>query len=32
VALALIPVTPPGIPIIAACLGALLGLRERRTP
>jgi 4-azaleucine resistance transporter AzlC len=30
VALALIPVTPPGIPIIAACLGALLGLRERR--
>jgi 4-azaleucine resistance transporter AzlC len=29
VALALVPVTPPGIPIIAACLGALLGLRER---
>jgi 4-azaleucine resistance transporter AzlC len=31
VALALIPLTPPGIPIVAACLGALLGLRERRT-
>jgi 4-azaleucine resistance transporter AzlC len=30
VALVLIPFTPPGIPIIAACLGALLGLRGRR--
>lgn len=30
VSLALIPFTPPGIPIIAACLGALLGLRGRR--
>ncbi len=29
IALALIPVTPPGIPIIAACAGALLGLRRR---
>jgi 4-azaleucine resistance transporter AzlC len=29
VALVLIPVTPPGIPIIAACAGALLGLRGR---
>jgi 4-azaleucine resistance transporter AzlC len=27
VALVLIPVTPPGIPIIAACVGALIGLR-----
>jgi 4-azaleucine resistance transporter AzlC len=27
--LVLIPFTPPGIPIIAACLGALLGLRGR---
>lgn len=32
VALALIPFTPPGIPIVAACLGALLGLFRRRTP
>lgn len=30
VSLALIPFTPPGIPIIAACLGAFLGLRRRR--
>lgn len=30
VSLVLIPFTPPGIPIIAACLGALLGLRGRR--
>jgi 4-azaleucine resistance transporter AzlC len=29
IALALIPVSPPGIPIIAACAGALLGLRRR---
>jgi 4-azaleucine resistance transporter AzlC len=30
VALVLVPFTPPGIPIIAACLGALLGLRGLR--
>ena len=30
VCLALIPFTPPGIPIIAACLGAFLGLRGRK--
>ena len=30
IALALIPVSPPGIPIIAACAGALLGLRRSR--
>jgi len=30
VSLVLIPFTPPGIPIIAACLGALLGLGGRR--
>jgi predicted branched-subunit amino acid permease len=29
IALALIPVSPPGIPIIAACAGAMLGLRRR---
>jgi predicted branched-subunit amino acid permease len=29
VSLALVPFTPPGIPIVAACLGALLGLRGR---
>jgi 4-azaleucine resistance transporter AzlC len=29
VALALVPFTPPGIPIVAACAGALLGLRGR---
>ena len=28
-ALALIPVTPPGIPVIASCAAALLGLRRR---
>lgn len=28
VALALVPVAPPGIPVIAACLGALIGLDE----
>jgi hypothetical protein len=28
-ALALIPVTPPGIPVIASCAAALLGLRGR---
>jgi 4-azaleucine resistance transporter AzlC len=28
VALVLVPLTPPGIPIIAACAGALLGLRR----
>jgi 4-azaleucine resistance transporter AzlC len=32
VSLALIPFTPPGVPIIAACLGALLGLRGRKEP
>ena len=32
VSLALVPLTPPGIPIIAACLGALLGLWGRRAP
>jgi 4-azaleucine resistance transporter AzlC len=30
VAIALIPFTPPGIPIVAACVGALLGLRAER--
>ena len=29
VSIALIPFTPPGIPIIAACVGALIGLRRR---
>jgi 4-azaleucine resistance transporter AzlC len=28
-ALALVPVTPPGIPVIASCAAALLGLRGR---
>ena len=32
VSLVLIPFTPPGIPIIAACVGALLGLRGRKEP
>jgi 4-azaleucine resistance transporter AzlC len=32
VSLALIPFTPPGIPIIAACLGAGIGLWGRRRP
>ena len=27
--LALIPLVPPGVPVIAACAGALLGLRGR---
>jgi 4-azaleucine resistance transporter AzlC len=27
-ALALIPITPPGVPVIASCLGALVGLRQ----
>jgi predicted branched-subunit amino acid permease len=27
--LALIPWVPPGVPVIAACAGALLGLRRR---
>lgn len=31
-ALALIPITPPGVPIIAACLGAIVGLRRSRGP
>jgi 4-azaleucine resistance transporter AzlC len=30
VALVLVPFTPPGIPIVAACAGALLGLRGLR--
>jgi branched chain amino acid efflux pump len=30
VALVLIPFVPPGVPIIAACLGALIGLRRAR--
>ncbi len=30
VVLALVPFTPPGIPIIAACVGALLALRRRK--
>jgi 4-azaleucine resistance transporter AzlC len=29
VALALTPFTPPGVPVLAACAGALLGLRRR---
>ena len=32
ISLVLIPFTPPGIPIIAACLAALLGLRGRKEP
>jgi predicted branched-subunit amino acid permease len=28
IALALVPFTPPGIPVVAASLGALLGLRR----
>jgi len=27
--LALVPLVPPGVPVIAACAGALLGLRGR---
>lgn len=30
VALALVPLTPPGVPVIAACLAALIGLRGRQ--
>jgi 4-azaleucine resistance transporter AzlC len=30
IALSLVPVAPPGIPVVAACLAALLGLRGRR--
>ena len=30
VSAAFVPLTPPGIPIMAACLGALLALRRRR--
>jgi len=30
IALALVPFAPPGIPVVAASLAALLGLRERR--
>ena len=29
IALSLVPLTPPGIPVVAACLAALLGLRGR---
>jgi predicted branched-subunit amino acid permease len=29
VALALVPLTPPGVPVISACAAALLGLRRR---
>jgi 4-azaleucine resistance transporter AzlC len=29
VALALVPVAPPGVPVLAASLGALIGLRQR---
>ena len=29
IALVLIPLTPPGVPIIAACLAALIGLKRR---
>lgn len=32
IAVALIPFTPPGIPIIAACVGALIGLWRREEP
>jgi branched chain amino acid efflux pump len=30
IALALVPFTPPGVPVVAASLAALLGLREKR--
>ena len=29
IALALIPLVPPGLPIVAACAAALVGLRDR---
>lgn len=32
IALVLIPLVPPGIPVIAACLAALIGLERRRSP
>jgi predicted branched-subunit amino acid permease len=32
IGLALVPLTPPGVPVVAACLAALIGLRERRRP
>jgi 4-azaleucine resistance transporter AzlC len=32
IALVLIPLTPPGVPVIAACLAALAGLRPKVTP
>lgn len=31
-ALVLIPLTPPGIPVVVACVGALVALRERPAP
>jgi hypothetical protein len=30
IALALVPFTPPGVPVIAACAAALLGLERRK--
>jgi 4-azaleucine resistance transporter AzlC len=32
IALVLIPIAPPGVPIIAACLAALIGLERRNGP
>jgi 4-azaleucine resistance transporter AzlC len=32
VALALVPLTPPGVPVICACAAALIGLADRRAP
>jgi predicted branched-subunit amino acid permease len=32
IALVLIPLVPPGVPVIAACLAALIGLERRRGP
>lgn len=32
VAVLLIPIAPPGVPIIVSCVGALVGLRGRSTP
>jgi predicted branched-subunit amino acid permease len=32
IALAMVPFTPPGVPIVVAALACLAGLRERRTP
>lgn len=32
IALVLIPLTPPGIPVVVACVGALVALRERPAP